>query len=196
MVRSSVVLSWVIQSSVGQSAIGESLWACFSGIDHFCFMLQDWHCTIYTDHRPLTFALRWSSDPYNWSARQCRQLVYITEFTSDIRHITGASSPGLLYLSLSRQLVTRGPSSLRISLSLYRHPRVTGGSVCRKVLLSCHQPSFRCGTGHKVISAHQKTCPAITWLAANPYLQVQPVFIRDASLLCDQATGTPCHLIP
>jgi hypothetical protein len=42
---------------------------------------------IYTDHKPLTYALSRSSEP--WTARQCRHLSYIAEFSSDIRHING-----------------------------------------------------------------------------------------------------------
>jgi hypothetical protein len=50
-------------------------------------MLEGRRFIIFTDHKPLTFALRRSSDP--WTARQCHQLSYIAEYTSDIRHIAG-----------------------------------------------------------------------------------------------------------
>jgi hypothetical protein len=43
--------------------------------------------TIFTDHKPLIYALARTSDP--WSARQARQLSYLAEYTDDIRHITG-----------------------------------------------------------------------------------------------------------
>lgn len=42
---------------------------------------------IYTDHKPLTFALSTKSDKYN--PRDYRYLDYISQFTSDIRHIKG-----------------------------------------------------------------------------------------------------------
>ena len=42
---------------------------------------------IFTDHKPLTFALKSSSDRY--SPREIRQLDYISQFTADIRHISG-----------------------------------------------------------------------------------------------------------
>jgi hypothetical protein len=41
--------------------------------------------TVYTDHKPLMYALSRTSDP--WSARQARQLSYLAEHTADIRHI-------------------------------------------------------------------------------------------------------------
>jgi len=40
-----------------------------------------------TDHKPLTFALHQQSDA--WSARQQRQLSYVAEYTSDVRHVAG-----------------------------------------------------------------------------------------------------------
>jgi hypothetical protein len=42
---------------------------------------------LYTDHKPLTFALKKAADP--WTARQQRQLAFLAEFKSDIRHVAG-----------------------------------------------------------------------------------------------------------
>jgi len=50
-------------------------------------MLEGHHFALFTDHKPLTQALFRSSDP--WTPRQCRQLSYIAEYTSDIQHIAG-----------------------------------------------------------------------------------------------------------
>ena len=41
----------------------------------------------YTDHKPLTLAMKKLTD--DWMARQQRQLYFISEFTTDIRHIAG-----------------------------------------------------------------------------------------------------------
>ena len=43
----------------------------------------------FTDHKPLTTALHGQADK---SPRQIRQLSYISEFTSDVRHISGKSN--------------------------------------------------------------------------------------------------------
>ncbi len=45
---------------------------------------------LYTDHKPLTTAVRRSTEP--WTAKQCRQLAYIAEFTSNIQHIAGSDN--------------------------------------------------------------------------------------------------------
>ncbi len=53
-------------------------------------MLEGRRFMLYTDHKPLTTAVRRSTDP--WTAKQCRQLAYIAKFTSDIQHIAGTDN--------------------------------------------------------------------------------------------------------
>ncbi len=53
-------------------------------------MLDGRRFAIFTDHKPLTYALARVSEP--WTARQTRQLSYVAEYTSDIRHIAGAAN--------------------------------------------------------------------------------------------------------
>ncbi|TNN04773.1 Retrovirus-related Pol polyprotein from transposon 17.6, partial [Schistosoma japonicum] len=45
---------------------------------------------IFTDHKPLTFSMKSSSDKY--SPRESRHLEYISQFSTDIRHISGANN--------------------------------------------------------------------------------------------------------
>jgi hypothetical protein len=72
------------------SAFDRELFACFAGIRHFRYMLDGRRFAIFTDHKPLTYALARVSEP--WTARQTRQLSYVAEYTSDIRHIAGAAN--------------------------------------------------------------------------------------------------------
>ncbi len=90
------------------SAFDRELWACFSGIRHFRHLLEGRRFTIFTDHKPLTFALRRTSDP--WTPRQCRQLSYIAEFTSDLRHVAGADN--IVADTLSRPPAAQSGSSV------------------------------------------------------------------------------------
>ena len=62
-------------SQVKWSAFNRELWACFSGIRHFRFILEGRVFTIFTDHKRLTYALSRSTDA--WTAKQCRQLSYV-----------------------------------------------------------------------------------------------------------------------
>ena len=50
------------------SAFDRELWAIFSGIRHFRYMLEGRQFTVFTDHRPLTAALARRTDP--WTAKQ------------------------------------------------------------------------------------------------------------------------------
>jgi hypothetical protein len=77
-------------AQVKYSAFDRELLACFQAIRHFRFMLEGRRFTLYTDHKPLTTAVRRSTEP--WTAKQCRQLAYIAEFTSDIQHIAGSDN--------------------------------------------------------------------------------------------------------
>ncbi len=72
------------------SAFDRELYACVAGIRHFRYMLEGRKFTIYTDHKPLTYALSKVSDL--WTAMQSRQLSYVAEFTADIRHIPGVEN--------------------------------------------------------------------------------------------------------
>ncbi len=69
------------------SAFVGELFACVEGIRHFRCILEGRAFTILTDHKPLVGALACTSDP--WTARQCRHLAYVDEFTSDVRHVAG-----------------------------------------------------------------------------------------------------------
>ena len=73
------------------STFGRELLAIFLSIRHFRHMLEGRPFAVYTDHKPLTFALRTSSDKY--SPREINQLDYISQFTSDIRYLQGSQNP-------------------------------------------------------------------------------------------------------
>ncbi len=70
------------------SAFDRELFACVAGIRHFRYMLEGRPFTIYTNHKPLTFALGKVSEL--WMAMQSRRLSYVAEFSTDIRHIPGS----------------------------------------------------------------------------------------------------------
>jgi hypothetical protein len=69
------------------SAFDRELFACVEGIRHFCYILEGRSFTILTDHKPLVGALAQTLDP--WTARQCRHLAYVAEFTLDVEHVAG-----------------------------------------------------------------------------------------------------------
>ena len=68
------------------STFDRELLAAYSTIKHFKYFLDGRSFTLYTDHKPLTSAIQSKSDK---SPRQTRHLSFISEFTTDIRHIHG-----------------------------------------------------------------------------------------------------------
>jgi hypothetical protein len=87
-------------AQVKYSAFNRELLACFLGIPHFRYMLEGRAFTIYRDHKLLITAINCSSEP--WTARQCRQLAYMAEYTSDIRHIVGEATWWLMHCPVRR----------------------------------------------------------------------------------------------
>lgn len=69
------------------SAYDRELLAIYEAIKYFRSQLEARDFTIYTDHKPLTYAFRQNN--MNCSPRQHNQLVYISQFTTDIKHISG-----------------------------------------------------------------------------------------------------------
>jgi hypothetical protein len=72
------------------SAFDREFFACSSGIRHFQYMLDGPRFAIFTNHKPLTYTLVRISDPS--TAGQSKQLSYVAEYTSNIRHIAGAAN--------------------------------------------------------------------------------------------------------
>jgi Integrase core domain/Integrase zinc binding domain len=73
---------------------------------------------VLTDHKPLNFALHRVSDA--WSARQQRQLSYIAEYTSDVRHVAGVDN--VVADALSRPAaVIAAPAATPIDFSVLAH---------------------------------------------------------------------------
>ena len=72
------------------SAYDRELLASYSAVKHFRHMLEGRPFTLYTDHKPLTYAFTQKSD--KCSPRQLRQLDFIGQFTTDIRHVKGVNN--------------------------------------------------------------------------------------------------------
>lgn len=72
------------------SPYDRELLAIYESIKYFRHMLEATHFTIYTDHKPLCFAF--CERKSNCTPRQYRHLDFISQFTTDIQHISGANN--------------------------------------------------------------------------------------------------------
>jgi hypothetical protein len=73
------------------SAFDRELLAVYRAVRHFRHMVEASQFTIYTGHKPITFAFGLRSTQLS-SPRQCRHLDFICQFTTDIRHIAGSDN--------------------------------------------------------------------------------------------------------
>ena len=102
----------------------------YLSLKHFRYFLEGRSFTIYTDHKPLTFALASSTER---SPRQTRHLSYVAEFTSDIRHVKGSAN--VVADALSRPLcpavsaVTLPEVNLRALAAAQDHRDADGTSL-------------------------------------------------------------------
>lgn len=74
-------------SQIKYSPYDRELLAIYEAIKYFKHMLEARHFTVYTDHKPISYAFHERKN--NCSPRQFRHLDYIAQFTTDIRHISG-----------------------------------------------------------------------------------------------------------
>ncbi|GFW74163.1 RT_RNaseH domain-containing protein [Trichonephila clavipes] len=82
-------------------------------------MLEARDFTVFTDHKPLTYAFRQKSD--KCSPRQIRQLDFISQFTTNIVHIPGSDNIAADVLSR----VFQSPSQVKLTMTvLLRHNRL------------------------------------------------------------------------
>lgn len=79
------------------AAYSRELLAIYKSIKHFEDKIEGRICTVYTDHKPITHAF--DQKPERATPQHLRQLHYISQFTTDIRHIEGKFNVVSDYLS-------------------------------------------------------------------------------------------------
>ena len=72
------------------STFGRELLAIYSSVRHFRHSLEGREFIIFTDHKPLVYALRNASEKY--SPREVRHLDYISQFSTNIQHVSGVEN--------------------------------------------------------------------------------------------------------
>ena len=125
------------------SAFDRELLAAYLAIRHFRYFPEGRSFTLFTDHKPLTFAISKISDP--WFPRQQRHLAYVSEFITDVRHIEGKANTVADTLSRGEISAISSPqpgvdykamaAAQRADASITAVPSATTGLVIRDIPL-------------------------------------------------------------
>ncbi len=193
-------------TQVKYSAFDRELLACFQAIHHFRFMLEGRWFTLYTDHKPLTTAVRRSTEP--WTAKQCRQLTYIAEFTSDIQHIAGTDNvvadtlsrpPGGATAGSVSESPPRGPDCADRGGKVKTKLSTSSGGLRSSVEALPEVNAVRATTeaiDYAALAAHQAACPLTHRAASSTSLQIEKRVVGGVELLCDVSRGGVRPLVP
>ena len=146
------------------STFGRELLAVYLAIKHFRHMVEGRVFSVWTDHKPLTHALATSSDRY--SPREIRHLDFVSQYTTDIRHVPGKHNEVADALSrISVNAISPSSPAMIDFRVMAEHQRT--------------DEELRQHRQHSVLE-----------------LQDVPVTGSDATLSCDMSTGTPRPFVP
>jgi transposase InsO family protein len=162
---------------------------------------------LWSDHKPLSFALHRVSEP--WSARQQRQLSYLAEFAVDIRHIPGQDNVVADTLSRPPGGCEAGPQGRGASGGLSPGFVVGGvGAPQGREADDGHSPgpyvvavSAVAGGALAPLDYHrlavsQQTCAETQALLQLSSLTVAKFSVQGEDLWCDVSTGVVRPLVP
>lgn len=88
------------------SAFDQKLLTIYLAIKYLRYLIEAWRFTIYTDHKPLTYAFRQNRE--KCTPRQFHYLDYIGQFTTDIRYVIGQENITVNALSRVKQTPNHG----------------------------------------------------------------------------------------
>ncbi len=148
-------------------------------------MLEGRQFILFTDHKSLTQTLFRTSDP--WTPRQCWQISYIAQNTSDICHVTDLDN--VVADMLSCPPVPLAPSLVVTCVKVLSRSQAAARQECKSNFsppsLAVALATFRGRLDFLTIAANQLTCPDTLTTLRSPVLTIQPVVIDGVSVLCD-----------
>lgn len=97
------------EAQIKYSTYDRELLAIFMATKHFRKTFEGRPLIIYTDHKPLTYAFTKLNNSNAETPRRTRQILFISEFTTDIRHISGADNVVADALSRIDAIATPSP---------------------------------------------------------------------------------------
>jgi hypothetical protein len=167
------------------SVFDRELLAAFLAVRHFRYSLEGRRFTLFTDHKPLTFALKKAADP--WTARQQRQLAFLAEFTSDIQHIAGGDN--VVANTLSRPDLAEETWAGLTQAETCPGQHFINRPSLEEPAAAIFQLETAAAVNFQQLAAEQQQCPECYALVKSETLQVKYCMLQGALLLCDTSTG-------
>ncbi len=158
------------KSEVNYSTFDQELLAAVSGRKHFRSRLEGCPLQLWTDHKPLIFALHRVSPPT--PSRQQRHLAFISEYTNQLVYLPGTSN--VVGDALSRPAAAADTGFEWIS-----------AVIADKSPLDLKEMAIR-----------QILCPQVQSLRSSPGLHIITQKVGDLDLISDSSTGTFRPLVP
>ncbi len=157
------------KTEVNYSTFDRELLAAVSGIKHFRLRLEGRPFQLWTDQKPLIFALNRVSPPT--SGRQQRHLAFISEYTNQLVYVPGTSN--LVADALSRPAAAAAETA-RVCVAIAdRSPLDLMDMALRQIL-----------------------CPQVQALRASPGLRIITQKVGNLDLIGDSSTSTFRPLVP
>ena len=78
-------------SEIKYSTFDRELLAVYLAIKHFRYFVEGREFQVFTDHKPLTYSL--SSNSERYTPRQIRHMDFISQFMTNIQHVSGIDNP-------------------------------------------------------------------------------------------------------
>ncbi len=195
------------------STFDRELFAAYSAVWHFRFLLEGRKFRIVTDHKPLVSAMERTTPP--WSARQQRHLSFLAEFTSDLRHTSGSSNvvadalsrpPPLSKESAAAAAVVVKEPALALPLRSALHANIPAieplppAVSCEPTAQGDNEAWLLFATGppfdYAAVAAAQSSCADVVSMRASPSLQIVSRKAGGVELLGDISMGTFRPLLP
>lgn len=145
------------------SVFGQELLAIFLAVRHFRHLLEGRPFAIFADHKPLTYSFGRSESLY--TPREVRQLAFISVFSTDIRHISGADNApadALSHVDAITRSRSKSPTSVSFPFNL-----------------------------QELANDQAKDSELRHLREASTSLQLEPITFEDVPIVCDTSTGSP-----
>ena len=151
------------------STFDRELLAMYLAVKHFQHFVEGRQFHVLTDHKPLTFAF--STQSSKLTPRQTRHLDFISQFTTDVRHISGSNNPVADALS-------------RIEANALHSDNSVSPIIDFSAIAAAQQQDAEL--------QQQLQSSSSTSLK----LQSVPLPTSNSNLICDMSTGVPRPYVP